>query len=112
MPLPSPRYHKLQTNAESQKKNKNDATADKDELFPFEDEEKAWSDITAGDPAITERRASRRRQIWSTVRSLRSLVDTILLFVILGLLLDREWQKPSWFEVGGDITGFAPKSKG
>ncbi|KAH6855885.1 hypothetical protein B0I37DRAFT_411849 [Chaetomium sp. MPI-CAGE-AT-0009] len=41
--------------------------------------------------------------------SMRSLLDTILLLIILGLLLDRDWQNPSWFDVGGDITGFAPK---
>jgi F0F1-type ATP synthase assembly protein I len=111
MPLPSPRYHKLQTNINPDNGNKNDVTSHEEESFGVEDEERAWSDITARDPAMVERRASRRRQIWSTVMSLRSLVDTILLFVILGLLLDREWQKPSWFEVGGDITGFAPKSK-
>lgn len=110
MPLPSPRYHKLQANTNANNGSKNDAASEKEESFQIEDEERAWSDITARDPAMAERRASRRRQIWSIVMSLRSLVDTILLLVILGLLLDREWQKPSWFEVGGDITGFAPKS--
>ncbi|SPQ25337.1 3f33d14a-84dd-4e12-a04f-f0b55ef7bf48 [Thermothielavioides terrestris] len=41
--------------------------------------------------------------------SVRSLLDTVLLLVILGLLLDRGWQGPSRFEVGGDITGFGPQ---
>ncbi|KAK4134666.1 hypothetical protein BT67DRAFT_379503 [Trichocladium antarcticum] len=40
--------------------------------------------------------------------SLRSLLDTVLLLVILGLLLDRPWLPSSRFAVGGDITGFAP----
>jgi hypothetical protein len=77
----------------------------------MEDEERAWSDITARDPGMALRRVSRRQRVWSALMSIRSLLDTVLLVIILGLLLERGWQKPSWFEVGGDVAGFAPRSK-
>jgi hypothetical protein len=111
-PLPSPRYQELRTDADTRDDRKGDTGDDKAEsLSGYEDEERAWSDITARDPGMEERRLSRRRRIWSAVMSIRSLVDTVLLFVILGLLLERGWQRPSWFEIGGDITGFAPRSE-
>ena len=45
---------------------------------------------------------------WS---SWRWLLDTALLLVIVGLLLDRRRQdgKPAQFEGAGDLTGFAPR---
>ncbi len=98
---------------------KGDKTADaKDDqaesLLSSDDEERAWSDISAGDPTILQRRVSRRQRIWSALTSIRSLIDTILLLVILGLVLKRGSPKQPGLEVelGGDITGFAPKSKG
>ncbi|KXX74465.1 hypothetical protein MMYC01_204469 [Madurella mycetomatis] len=57
---------------------------------------------------MAERRASRRESICSALTSIRSLLDTILLLVILGLVMDRQWRKSPSFEMGGDITGFAP----
>jgi hypothetical protein len=95
--------------------NGNDEKADvkddqEDALLGMDDEERAWSDISAGDPTVLERRLSRRQRMWSAVASIRSLIDTVLLLVILGLVIERGSQKPASFEVGGDITGFAPKS--
>ncbi|KAL2018655.1 hypothetical protein VTK56DRAFT_490 [Thermocarpiscus australiensis] len=58
---------------------------------------------------MLERRASRRRRIWSAVTSIRSMLDTVLLLVILGLLLERQWHRLPQFEIAGDITGFAPR---
>ncbi|KAK4099210.1 hypothetical protein N658DRAFT_498572 [Parathielavia hyrcaniae] len=41
---------------------------------------------------------------------MRSWLETLLVLTILGLLLERwGWQGPASFEVGGDITGFAPR---
>jgi hypothetical protein len=108
-PLPSPKYHELRTDADPEDRKKHDTDDDKAKSF-FEDEERAWSDITAGDPGMAQRRLSRRRRIWMALMSIRSLLDTVLLLVILGLLLERGWQRTAWFEIGGDITGFAPRS--
>jgi hypothetical protein len=108
-PIPSPRYHELRTDAERDDDKNRYAAEDKAESF-FEDEEKAWSDITAGDPGVTQRKVSRRRRMWTALMSVRSLLDTVLLLIILGLLLERGWQRTPWFEFGGDITGFAPRS--
>src|SRR5690554_3163100 len=108
--LPSPRYQELRTDADGGDHRKGDTADHKTEsLSGYQDEERAWSDITARDPGMEERRLSRKQRMWSAVMSIRSLLDTVLLFVILGLLLERGWQRPSWFEMGGDITGFAPR---
>jgi hypothetical protein len=56
-------------------------------------------------------KSSKRNTCWSTVKSLRWMVDTILLLIIVGLLLRDKWEKPrktSERDVGGDITGVGP----
>ncbi len=80
-------------------------------LLGESDEEKSWSDITARDLGMARRKESRKRRVWVAAMSIRSLVDTVLLLLILGLLLDRQGWRSSLFEVGGDITGFAPRCK-
>lgn len=110
--LPSPRYHELHAHTDAEDGKKYDAKHDQAEsLLGIDDEGRSWSDITAEDREMVDRRLSRRQRIWSTLMSIRSLLDSVLLLVILGLVLDRGSQRQSWFEVGGDITGFAPKSK-
>jgi hypothetical protein len=110
--LPSPRYQKLRTDADTGDHKKGDMADHKAESFSgYKDEERAWSDSTVRGPGMEERRLSQRQRIWSAVMSIRSLLDMVLLFVILGLILERGWQRPSWFEMGGDITGFAPRSE-
>lgn len=54
---------------------------------------------------------SRWRRLCSAMFSLQGLFNTLLLMVILGLLVDRRWQKRRYghFEGNGDITGFAPR---
>ena len=56
-------------------------------------------------------RETRRNQFRSMLSSWRWLLDTALLLVIVGLLLDRRWQDPrhARFEGAGDLTGFAPR---
>jgi hypothetical protein len=53
----------------------------------------------------------RRKTFWKRVKSWRWLLETGLLLTILGLLVEKRWQKhhkSHAFELGGDITGFAP----
>jgi hypothetical protein len=52
-----------------------------------------------------------KRTIWARIKAWKWLLDTSLLLVIVGLLLDRRWNphsKTHAFELGGDISGFAP----
>lgn len=104
--LPSPRYHGL--GSERRGDAPPDSMSDSAESLLGAEEEKAWSDITARDPGMAQRRASRRRAICNALMSIRSLVDTILLLVIVRLLLERCSQRMS-VDIGGDITGFAPR---
>jgi hypothetical protein len=57
----------------------------------------------------------RRRSIWSRLERYRWLLDTVLLLIIVGLLVEKRWnyddQKTSRYEIGGDMTGFAPTCK-
>jgi hypothetical protein len=53
-----------------------------------------------------------RRTIWARIKAWKWLLDTSLLLIIVGLLLDRRWKphnKSHAFELAGDITGFAPQ---
>ncbi|KAL2130837.1 hypothetical protein VTI74DRAFT_5880 [Chaetomium olivicolor] len=99
----------ISTDQPAGKKAKHHSEAGQTDFFlGLEDDERAWSDITARDPDRVQRRSSRRRRIWSAIMSIRSLLDTVLLLVILGLLWERGWQSSPRFEFGADITGFAP----
>ncbi|ORY17852.1 hypothetical protein BCR34DRAFT_583415 [Clohesyomyces aquaticus] len=60
----------------------------------------------------------RRKGVWATVKAYWWIVDTVLLVIILGLLVERipasVWRKVGYKEshflqFGADITGFAPK---
>ncbi len=110
--LPSPRYHQLYVHTNGEDDKEYNAKHDQAEsLHGMVDEERVWGDMTVHDREMADRRLSRSQRVWSALTSIRSLLDTVLLLVILGLVLDRGSQKQSWFDVGGDITGFAPKSK-
>jgi hypothetical protein len=53
----------------------------------------------------------RRKTIWKRVKGHRWMLDTALLFVIVGLLVDKRWPrhtKSHLYELAGDVTGFAP----
>jgi hypothetical protein len=55
----------------------------------------------------------RRRTIWKRVRGWHWVLDTGLLLVIIGLLVEKRWRhydhrKSYAHELAGDITGFAP----
>lgn len=54
----------------------------------------------------------RRTTFWAKMKAWKWLVDTGLLLVIIGLLVERQWKhhaKGHAFELAGDISGFAPK---
>jgi hypothetical protein len=54
---------------------------------------------------------SRGRLLWKKVKAWKWLLDTGLLLVIVGLLVERRWKhhsKSHAFPLAGDITGFAP----
>jgi hypothetical protein len=55
-------------------------------------------------------RLQRRRSIWMKLKGYRWLLDTALLLVIVGLLVDKRQthHESHQYEVVGDITGFAP----
>lgn len=63
------------------------------------------------------RRGSRTRRICAGLAFWRWILDTALLLVILGLLLERRWH--GWegkdgndtYELAGDLTGFAPRCR-
>lgn len=53
-----------------------------------------------------------RRTWWKRVKAWKWLLDTGLLLVVVGLLVERRWRhssKSHTFELAGDITGFAPE---
>ena len=122
-PLKSPSvYQDLHIDLEHQDETHRDADASASPLMGSVNGEKAWSDITAGDhhhhqEAHGAEKSPRRGKICAVVMSVRSVLDTILLLVILVLLVERrQWYgKPgsaekSSSDIAGDITGFAPPS--
>lgn len=56
-------------------------------------------------------RRHRRRTFWGKLKKFRWMVDTALLFIIFGLLIEKRWKRHGahLYELGGDISGFAPK---
>src|SRR4051812_22226537 len=54
---------------------------------------------------------TRRNRIWGILKSYRWVVDTFLLLLVVGLLLERRWtyHGSHRYEMTGDLTGFAPK---
>lgn len=71
--------------------------------------EKSWDELREAGRA----RQSRWQRSRAAVFSCQGLLNTLLLVVILGLLLDRRYQKEKYghFEGNGDISGFAPRGK-
>ncbi|OAL43652.1 hypothetical protein IQ07DRAFT_291191 [Pyrenochaeta sp. DS3sAY3a] len=64
------------------------------------------------DPEHTALPVRRKRSCYRTLRSHRWLLDTCLLLVIVGLLVEKRWQRHAQshrFELAGDVTGFAPR---
>lgn len=67
-----------------------------------------WGAEDDGNP-----RRARKRSFWKSLKRCRWLLDTILLLIIVGLLVEKRWKHSHGhqYEFTGDITGFAPKCK-
>lgn len=69
-----------------------------------------WEPETAVRP-----RRRKRNGFWSKFRRYRWVVDTALLLVIFGMLVEKRWKKymdkssHHQYEFAGDLTGFAPR---
>lgn len=52
----------------------------------------------------------RRKTFWRKARGYRWMLDTALLLLVAGLLVEKRWTRHTShrFEIAGDITGFAP----
>lgn len=71
--------------------------------------QKNWEGLQAPGSA----RQNLWRRFYLAICSLQGLLNTLLLLVILGLIVDRRWhrERHGHFEGNGDITGFAPSYK-
>ena len=54
-----------------------------------------------------------KKGVWRKAKSWRWALDTVLIVVIFGLLVERRWKEFAYrkshkYENGGDLTGFAP----
>ncbi|KAF2115911.1 hypothetical protein BDV96DRAFT_612495 [Lophiotrema nucula] len=66
------------------------------------------------DAEKTVRSRTRRKSVWTKAKRYRWVVDTALLLIIVGLLVEKRWkkhghQKKHQYEFAGDLTGFAPQ---
>jgi hypothetical protein len=108
--MESPKYHDLRADPEAKH-----SIEDTESLTDYEDDEdKAWSDDAMQDRPTARRRRTRAKRIRSAIVSFRSILDTGLLLVILGLVIDRRRQSGvgrPLLEVAGDVTGFAPRCR-
>jgi hypothetical protein len=62
--------------------------------------------------SMKSRRGQERKTFWERVKSWRWVIEVGLLFVVLGLLAEKQWgseERSQLFELAGDITGFAPR---
>ncbi|KAK4222122.1 hypothetical protein QBC38DRAFT_520194 [Podospora fimiseda] len=110
---PLPLYKDIQHESDNHQHTQDETHTDASSAL-MSGEDKAWSDITAGDHHHHHHHPSqRRKRACSIIMSARSILDTILLLIILGLLVERRWwyktEKSARFDVTGDITGFAPQ---
>jgi hypothetical protein len=62
---------------------------------------------------LEQRQQTKRRSIWNRAKRFRWLLDTGLLLVIVGLLVEKRLahNQKRRHEFAGDITGFAPKCR-
>ncbi|KAF2852749.1 hypothetical protein T440DRAFT_466332 [Plenodomus tracheiphilus IPT5] len=67
-----------------------------------------WDPERDGDVSV---RPPRRKTTWRRISAHRWILDTTLLLVILGLLVEKRqpsYEKPTTFELLGDVTSFMP----
>jgi len=74
--------------------------------------ESSNTEVEDWDTEEVDIKSSRRRTLWKKVKAWKWLLDTGLLLVIVGLLVEKRWRHSSKipaFQLVGDITGFAPE---
>ena len=72
------------------------------------------TDVEDWDPEseIRPRKTGQKKGVWRKLRGYRWVVDTALLLVIVGLLVEKKWRHGKHnhkYEFAGDLTGFAPR---
>jgi hypothetical protein len=55
----------------------------------------------------------RSQAIWQRLKRYRWMLDTTLLLIVVGLLIEKRWRhrQGHQYEFAGDITGFAPECR-
>ena len=94
-----------------------DSATEVSDSNPLSDEEECWHE--KGSKGQRRKGNGRPRRIRAVASSLRGVLDTVLLLVVVGLLLERRSSRPlppsqattRQLEGSGDITGFAPRSE-
>jgi hypothetical protein len=82
-----------------------------DTLRTIDDHSDSSTEVGDWDTEDVVQPRRRRKTTWRRVKGHRWMLDTALLLVIIGLLVDKRWQrhaKGHLYELAGDIAGFAP----
>ena len=82
-----------------------------DTLLNTDDHSDSSTEVGDWDSEQAVRPRRRRTTVWRRVKGWRWMLDTALLLVIVGLLVEKRWQhhtKSHQYELAGDISGFAP----
>ena len=82
-----------------------------DSLHNTDDHSDSSTEIGDWEAEEAALRRRRNKTVWKRVKGYRWIIDTALLLVIAGLLVEKRWQKHAKsheYELAGDITGFAP----
>ena len=82
-----------------------------DALRNTDDHSDSSTEVDDWDTEDAVRPRRRRKTVWKRLKGYRWVLDTALLLVIVGLLVEKRWQKHAkshQYELAGDITGFAP----
>ncbi|KAK5661228.1 hypothetical protein OQA88_11121 [Cercophora sp. LCS_1] len=101
----SPKYQDLPTTDPTPDDPRQESDYEDDE---DETDKLAWDDDAVRNPSMRRRRA---KSIRSAISTFRAVLDTILLFVIVGLLLERRASRGNQdqrYQIAGDITAFSP----
>jgi hypothetical protein len=80
-------------------------------LRNVDDHSDSSTEVGEWDAEGTVQPRRRKKTVWKKVKGHRWILDTALLLVIVGLLVEKRWQrhtKGHLYEQAGDITGFAP----
>jgi hypothetical protein len=90
-----------------------------DSLKDVDDHSESSTEVEELEPQSekTRRRRNSSRGVWKKVKGCRWMIDTVLLLVIFGLLVERIWEDTRSrsrdgshrYEFTGDLTGFAPQ---